>query len=284
MSANICFLVSEKQKYIFPFVYRKLSYFYAMNYLFRLLLLLIILSGCANEPTLSFSPEAFTETQLEICKTEACSSIAINYPKANGDPFISEKINNVISNYIIQGLFLGDDSAPSAKTIEQAAKDFILAYRDHQPDMPTDLDFGGYEAEISVRESYENEQIVSLECTLFLFTGGAHGYGGTSYLNFDLATGALIENVNLFVNYPEFEAYAETKFKEAQGIPKNDNINASGFWFENDTFYLSETIGFDQENLLIIYNSYEISSYAAGPIVLEIPLTEVAPFLDPTLL
>jgi len=125
---------------------------------------------------------------------------------------------------------------------------------------------------------------VSLECTLFLFTGGAHGYGGTSYLNFDLATGALIENVNLFVNYPEFEAYAETKFKEAQGIPKNDNINASGFWFENDTFYLSETIGFDQENLLIIYNSYEISSYAAGPIVLEIPLTEVAPFLDPTLL
>jgi len=255
-----------------------------MNYLFRLLFLLIILLGCTSEPTLIFSSEEFTEAQLEICKTEVCSSIAINYPKASGDPFISEKINSAISNYIIQGLFLGDDSVPSAKTIEQAAKDFILAYRDHQPDIPTDLDFGGYEAEISVQESYENEQIVSLEGMLFLFTGGAHGYGGTSYLNFDLATGERIENANLFVNYPQFEAYAETKFKEAHGIPENDNINANGFWFENDTFYLSETIGFNENNLIIVYNSYEIASYAAGPIVLEIPLTEVVPFLDSNLL
>lgn len=284
MNANICLHISEKQKYIFTFVYRKLSYFYPMNYIFRLLLLLIILSGCTNEPTLVFSSEEFTEAQLEICKTEACSSVSLDYLKASGDPFISDKINNAITSYIIEGLFLGDDTTPTAKNIEQAVKDFILAYRDHQPDIPADLDFGGYEAEITVQKSFQNEQLLSLEAISYLFTGGAHGYGGTSYLNFDSATGALIENKNLFANYAEFEAFAETKFKEAHDIPENDNINASGFWFENDTFYLPESIGFDENNLIFIYNSYEIASYAAGPIFLEIPLTEVASFLDLNLL
>ena len=283
-SANICFLISEEQKYIFPFVYRKLSYFYPMNSIFRLLILLIILSGCANEPTLIFTSEDFTEAQLEICKTEACSSVSIEYLKVSGDAFISEKINNAITSYIIETLFLGDDDVPTAKNIEEAAKDFILAYRDYQPDIPTELDFGGYEAEVSVQNSHRNEQLVSLEATSYLFTGGAHGYGGTSYLNFDIATGALIENTNLFVNYSEFEAFAETKFKEAFDIPESDTINASGFWFENDNFYLPETIGFNENNLIIVYNSYEIAPYAAGPIVLEIPLTEVASFLDLNLL
>ena len=112
------------------------------------------------------------------------------------------------------------------------------------------------------------------------------------FLNIDGATRPMrpysplkyIENTNLFVNYSEFEAFAETKFKEAFDIPESDTINASGFWFENDNFYLPETIGFDENNLIIVYNSYEIAPYAAGPIVLEIPLTEVASFLDLNLL
>ena len=243
-----------------------------------------MLSGCTNEPTLVFSSEEFTEVQLEICKTEACSSVSIDYIQASGDSFISEKINSTITSYIIEGLFLGDDTAPTAKNIEEAAKDFILAYRDHQPDIPADLDFGGYEAEFTVRKSYESERMVSIEAISFLFTGGAHGYGSTSYLNFDIAAGTLIENTNLFVNYSQFVDFAEAKFKEAHNIPKNDNINASGFWFENDTFYLPETIGFDENNLIIIYNSNEIAPYAAGPIILEIPITEVASFLDSILL
>ncbi|MEM7085668.1 MAG: DUF4163 domain-containing protein [Bacteroidota bacterium] len=255
-----------------------------MNYIFRLLLPLIMLSGCTNEPALVFTAVEFTQSQLEICKTEACSPVSVDYIKVSGDSFISEKMNAAITSYIIEGLFLGDDATPTAKNIEQAAKDFILAYRDHQPDIPTDLDFGGYEAEVTVQKSYQNAQMVSIEANTYLFTGGAHGYGSTSYLNFDSTTGALIENQNLFQNYPEFESFAETKFKKAHGIAENDNINASGFWFENDRFSLPEAIGFDEHHLILIYNSYEIASYAAGPIILEIPLTEVTSYLDSTLL
>ncbi|MBL4662844.1 MAG: DUF4163 domain-containing protein [Flavobacteriaceae bacterium] len=255
-----------------------------MNHLFRLLIVLIILSGCANEPVLIFSSEEFTEAQLEICKTEACSSVSIDYLIASGNSIVSEKINTAIASYIIDALFLGDDEKPTAQNIEDAAKDFIMAYRDHQPDIPADLDFGGYEAEVTVRKTYQNEQIISAETIFFMFTGGAHGYGGTSFLNFDISTGELIQNKGLFVSFSEFVAFAETKFKKANNMAQNDNINASGFWFKDDIFYLPEAIGFDESNLIIVYNSYEITSYASGPIVLEIPLAEVTPFLDSNVL
>jgi len=255
-----------------------------MKMLFWPLILLLSLSGCQETPALTFSSEEFTEADLDICKTEACSSVTIDFPKANGEAFISEKINSAINNYIIKALFLGDDDQPRATSITEAAKDFILAYRDHQPDIPTDIDHGGYEAEVSLYPSFQTEQLISLEASFYLFTGGAHGYGGTSFLNFDPETGEEIKFQDLVVNTTDFKDFVEGKFREAHNIPFNENINTTGFMFENDTFILPETIGFENKLVVFIYNAYEIASYADGPIILEIPLTEVQPFLDTTLL
>ena len=255
-----------------------------MKLLFWLLILLLSLSGCQETSTLTFSSEEFSEANLDICKTEACSSVVIDYPIASGDAIISEKINSAINNYIIQALFLGDDDQPRATSIAQAAKDFILAYRDYQPDIPADIDYGGYEAEVSLYPSFQNEQLISLEATFYLFTGGAHGYGATSFLNFDPETGEEIKIKDLLLNVTDFKEFVEGKFREAHTIPFNEHINSTGFWFENDTFSLPETIGFEEKSLVVIYNPYEIASYADGPIILEIPLTEVQPFFDTTLL
>ena len=255
-----------------------------MKMLFRLLTLLLLLPGCQETPALTFSSEEFTEAFLDICKTETCSSVTIDYPIASGDAFISEKINSSINTYIIKALFLGDDDQPSATSIAEAAKDFILAYRDHQPDIPTDIDYGGYEAEVTIYPSFQKEQLISLEATFYLFTGGAHGYGATSFINFDSATGEEIKIEDLLSNTADFQEFVEDKFREAHKIPLDESINATGFGFEDDTFALPETIGFENKHLVFIYNAYEIASYADGPIILEIPLNEVQPFFDTTLL
>ena len=255
-----------------------------MNYTVRLICISLLFSSCKKEPVLSFSSEIFTEETLEICQTESCSPVTIDYLKAAGDDIISDKINSEIKLHIIEALFLGEDSKPSAKDIPQAAEEFILAYRDHQPDIPTELDFGGYEAEITFNKTYQNEHLVSLEILKYIFTGGAHGYGGISFLNFDLETGETMKTSDLFIDFAEFESFAEIKFKEAHDIPMGDNINATGFWFDDDKFYIPKTVGFNKNKLVIIYNQYEISSYAEGPVLLEIPLEEATPFLDSNLL
>jgi len=255
-----------------------------MNYVFRLLFVAFVFVGCSNEPSLTFSSEVFTEENLEICKTEFCSPVSINYVKATGDAAISEKINSEINTYIIDALFLGEDDEPSAKDIPQATTQFILAYRDHQPDLPTNLDFGGYEAEINAEITHQTETLVCVEFHSYLFTGGAHGYGGTTFIMFDIETGERMSIENLFEDVPRFEAFAEKAFKKAYDIPLSDNINASGFWFDDDQFYLPEAVGIRENNLVLIYNAYEISSYAAGPIALEIPLDEIESYLNDDLI
>ena len=62
-------------------------------------------------------------------------------------------------------------------------------------------------------------------------------------------------------------------------IPEDKPINSTGFWFENNTFYLPESIGFTKENVILLYNQYEIASYSSGPVELEISLEKVLPYL-----
>jgi len=77
-----------------------------------------------------------------------------------------------------------------------------------------------------------------------------------------------------------FESYAETAFRKKYEIPADVNINNTGFWFEDDKFHLPETVGFTADSLLLLYNPYEIASYAAGAVTLNIPLEEVSTFIS----
>lgn len=98
------------------------------------------------------------------------------------------------------------------------------------------------------------------------------------FLNFDPTTGKQYSQEELFT--PEFTDFIEDIFRKEQNIPAEENINSTGFWFENDTFHLPENIGFEEEKVILIYNSYEIAPYAAGDIYMEIPIEEVRPFLQ----
>jgi hypothetical protein len=255
-----------------------------MNYAFRLLFFLLLCSGCNSEATLTFSSEIFTEKSLDICQNEFCSPVTIDYIIASGDKALSEKINSEIESYIIEALFLGDDSKPSAQNIPEAATDFILAYRDHQPDIPSELDTGGYEAEISVVDRFQNDQWVCIQFTKYLYEGGVHAFESTLFQNFNLETALLMDYEALFDDLSGFKSLAEDTFRKNQNISADGPLNEAGFWFENETFELPESIGFSEANVILVYNSFEISPYGTGALELEIPMSEVAPYLKANLL
>lgn len=243
------------------------------------LLSLIVLVGCKKASTISFSSESFTESDLKICENDSCSKITIDYIKVGGDEAIASKINSQIESYIIKSLFLGEDERPSAKSIEEAARQFIIAYRDHKNEFEYNLQ---YEAEVTVSEMFENENILCLQLQSYLFTGGAHGYGSTHFKNIDKENGEEITVGELFEDEKGFLELAEKAFRKEYKIPDNESINYTGFWFEDDTFYLPETIGISKKNIIFIYNPYDIASYAEGPIIFEISLKEAKPFLSNT--
>lgn len=136
-----------------------------------------------------------------------------------------------------------------------------------------------WEARIKGDVIFENRELLTIGLSSYIFTGGAHGYGSTRFLNFDKSGGEELESKMLFKNLEKFQEYAETKFRIQENIPAQESINSTGFMFEQDSFYLPENIGFTREGLILLYNPYEVASYADGTIELTLPLDEVKKFL-----
>ena len=241
-------------------------------------IIVLISMGCNQEKNIEISSQSFTERELAICKDSKCPEVTINYVEVFGDDEISEKINTKIRNFIFSSLLMGEDTIPTAKSIEEAATNFIETYNADKAQFPDMA--GEYFAEISVNEIFSSEEHLCFELRQYLFTGGAHGYGTTSFLNIDPKTGEELTSEELFKNNKEFTAFAEKKFRAEQKIAKDQSINENGFWFENDEFYLPESVGFTQDSLIFVYNQYDIASYADGPIELKIAMKEAEPFLS----
>lgn len=242
-----------------------------------LALIAIAFVSCEEDKSIEISSQSFTEKELSICENSQCPEVTINYVEVLGNEKIAEKINQRLNDFIFKSLLMGEDTIATAKTIPEAATAFIESYnadKEQFPDMA-----GEYFAEISVNEIYSTPEHLCFELIQYLYTGGAHGYGTTSFLNIDPKTGDALSRDNLFKNKKELTVFAEQKFREQQNIDEGESINATGYWFDDDKFYLPESAGFTQDSLIFIYNQYDIASYADGPIELKIAMKEVEPFL-----
>ncbi|MEZ4875014.1 MAG: DUF4163 domain-containing protein [Flavobacteriaceae bacterium] len=248
-----------------------------MKFPSRFAVFLLLFWGCKEKPMLSFTLEGFTEKELAICENDPCAKVTIDYVKASGESPMAKKINATMEAFIIEKLFLDRGKSPSAKTMEEAAQQFVLSEKDsnylNEFEVPS-------EASVAISELFQNRRLMSLQCNSYFYTGGAHGYGSTSFKNFDLDSGEELPLEELFKNYRTFLKFAEEKFREAYHIPKEESINASGFDFGEAIFSLPDTMGVDSENLIFVYNPYEIASYAEGPIELRISLKEANPYLN----
>ncbi len=103
--------------------------------------------------------------------------------------------------------------------------------------------------------------------------------GSTSYFNFDKKTGKQLSNDDLIKDKKAFLALAEKKFRELQQVPEGESINSTGYMFENDTFALPINIGFENNEMVLLYNPYEVASYADGIIEIRFAVSEVQDLL-----
>jgi hypothetical protein len=240
-------------------------------------LLFIVTISCKNDPPITLTSENFSEEFQGDCKGDDCAKVTIDYIKISGEQEAAKKINFTIGSSIIYFLNSDLEKKIRATTISEAANAFLKSYERDKKEFP---ELSPYTAEVSVSNSYSSSDIISIKTSFYNYTGGAHGNTTLAFLNFDPTTGAILTKTSLLKNKKEFTVFAEKLFRNEKNISENDNINSTGFWFENDTFSLPESIGFSETHLILIYNQYEIASYADGPIEIQIPLEEVKPYLN----
>lgn len=244
------------------------------------LLLVLVFSGCKDDTEvekstpLSFKKESIVKKAGANCDTALydCTVITLDVVRARGASEVSEEINRNLDQHLIS--LISSEANPEISNLEELSEKFLEDYREAAESFSEEAPWEAYVAEnIYLR----NEAIVSIGITTEIFSGGAHGYKTLTFVNFNPETGEVFSPNEIFT--PEFSSFVETRFRQEQGIPESDNINSTGFWFENDSFSLPENIGFSEDKVILVYNSYEIAPYAAGDIVMEIPLEEAQPFL-----
>ncbi|MBT9187202.1 DUF3298 and DUF4163 domain-containing protein [Zobellia russellii] len=234
------------------------------------IILFLALVGCQNENKLTFETLKLDETRCS-----ECPSVEINIPKAIEDSKIATNINNAINEEIIETLNYDDEL--EATTIKDAVESFSNGYWELKKLYPEEAT--SWEAKIEGSVSYEDADFLTVELNSYIFTGGAHGYSSQHFLNFDKNKGKELENWEIFKDREDFEKFAEEKFRNQEHIPLDGPINSTGFMFERDMFYLPENIGFTEEGIKLLYNPYEVASYADGPIVLTLSFADAKPYL-----
>lgn len=236
-----------------------------------LLFLCLILIGCAEEG----KELTFKILELKSAPCNHCASAEVHVQLIDSDTPKYVKINKDIEEKIIS--FLSEED-PNINSVQEGLDYFVEVAKEIQEDLQ-DEDTSQWNAAIDGDVNYDSEMYVTISLELYSFSGGAHGYNEDKLLTYDKKNGEMVKILDLIKDKNAFKELVEKMFREQEDIPAVGNINETGFMFPNDAFELAENIGFTEKGVILIYNQYEISSYADGKKTLVIPFEKAKDFL-----
>lgn len=225
--------------------------------------------------TLAFTTKDYGQRSKVGCRGGDCTNVNISIPIAGGIPVVSDSINKKIFNVTRSIVYFGEKPT-NAKSYEEIMASFIKSYEELQKDFAESFP---WEAKIKATVDYQSDSIINIKLNNYMFTGGAHGYGSDLSLIFNAQTGKSLTYADIFNDKKAFTAFAEKKFREKFKIPAGKSINSTGLMFENDKFILPQNIFYKENGLLLLYNPYEMASYADGAKELLLPYGEIKEYL-----
>ncbi|GAA3558624.1 DUF3298 and DUF4163 domain-containing protein [Snuella lapsa] len=220
---------------------------------------LLIVYNCSKTAGVTFDENAITTNNNSI--------VTINLPLANGNTPISKHINSVIKKEA--AFALQTDSQNTTRSIEDNIIAFNDAYNTFKNDFPDSAQ--QWEAQIDGDLMFQSQDIISIAITSYTNTGGAHGITKISFLNFNAKNGEALNNIDLFKDLESFKKVAKSHFKST--------VSNKDIAIDSKSFILPKQIGFSEEGLILLYNTYEIAPYSSGIIEFTIPYHEINTFL-----
>lgn len=221
--------------------------------------------------TLSFISKKFEKYSVNKSDT---SKIKIEIPYSEKNQIVSDSIHKLLLKEFSS--IFSTDSLANFNSFDAICNDFIAQYKEF---LNEDSNSFPWEATATAYVDYQTPKIVNIYLDFYSFTGGAHGYSAMRSFFIDAKTGKQIKTEDLFTDIKNFTKFAEEKFRKQQNIPKKANINETGYWFTDEKFHLPKNIFLSKKGIRLIYNQYEIASYAEGPIELLIPQQDAIKFL-----
>jgi hypothetical protein len=230
-----------------------------------LLSVLVIICSCVKENSFEF-------VETSIIKKEPVS-IEVIYPKLNDNSELSSKINITIESELAKHIAFFEEDTESL-TLNDAVTQFENRFISFKNDFETDA--LPWEVTINSEVVFQSTYVITIAIDSYTFTGGAHGNSVITLLNFDPKTGDLYTQNNVVKTSPDFIELVKQYFKKETASKTSDS---SENYFFGEDFKLPENIGFNDEGVIFLYNTYELSSYAQGITEFTIPYNEISKFI-----
>lgn len=123
------------------------------------------------------------------------------------------------------------------------------------------------------------KRFVQLTISGWEYAGGVHGNGTSFSWQYDRKDGHRIQLNEFFSDTAAVNAIFEKHFREQMELAPEASLNESEFWFDDGVFSLNDNYFLRGKEFVIYFNTYEISSYAMGPIEIAVPLKELKDYL-----
>ena len=225
------------------------------------------------------------DERIFLCADTSKGALTINASIEIPVCYYNSVVLDSIRNTIISNLFSPNYVQYSNDSVLGAFfKDLATDYKLNNIPMLDELDS-------SALYSFNNEHmlegfsllndknIYSYGINRYVFMGGAHGLSNQNYFNFDLKSGNLIQESDLFVeNYEDelikiIKALIVEQNNEDPDSKKISTLEETDYWINdikpNSNFYISE------DGLNYVFNPYEIAPYYMGTTEVNIPFEKL---------
>lgn len=128
-----------------------------------------------------------------------------------------------------------------------------------------------------------HDHIMSYAVERYIYMGGAHGSNYRIFYNFDLNTGALIHEADMFN-----EGYAEplTELLLQNMVAQNEEIqlieDLKEYGYNVDEILPNDNFFFTDSCMVYVFNQYEIAPYALGETEIAISFDQLSSLLKPS--
>jgi len=187
--------------------------------------------------------------------------------------------NNPEWDEVVRGIYNSSEEEDFS-SVEDYMDNFIAL----SDEMNSDVDFASawfQEVVISVEPQLEGAQTISFSNSWYEYSGGAHPNSYLTYSNHDVLNKQVIELEDLLVPgaMAKLTAVGNTIFRKQEGLTPTQSLE--NYSFENNKFSLNTNFLITEEGLMFFYNTYEIRSYAEGPMELLLPYASLKGILKP---
>jgi hypothetical protein len=225
----------------------------------------MLLFSCSSE----FKPATFETVEIN---ENFDADITVIYERAEGNNDLSQTINKNIEQAMIYEI--GRDSTYT--DVMSMLNSFNQEYVDFKKDFP-DASEPKWELQIETERTYQSEDIITIAISIYQFQGGAHGNDQIRLLNLNAKNGAILRHEDFIGDIEGFEKLAKTYFlKNLEN--QRENLTMQDYFF-GKPFHLPENIGYGDEGIILLYNVYEVASYAQGYTEFAIPYDIAESFL-----